>query len=117
MSVFSKHKVEIGEKNHVGFSGSIESQFLIWPGSKTQSVITAEEKTTQSTTKVLENTQNHASALLYVSIKRSSLKILRHLALFFRAFKFCCETGMCFPIPARLPSKFYLFSLSKTKGK
>ena len=45
MSVFSKHKVEIGEKNHVGFSGSIESQFLIWPGSKTQSVITAENDT------------------------------------------------------------------------
>ena len=56
MSVFSKHKGEIGEKNHVGFSGSIESQFSIWPASKTQSVITAEEKTTQSTTKVLENT-------------------------------------------------------------
>ena len=56
MAVFSKHKVEIGEKNHVRFSGSTESQFLISPGSKAQSVITAEEKRTQSTTKVLENT-------------------------------------------------------------
>ena len=56
MTVLSKHKGEIGEKNHVGFSGSIESQFSIWPASKTQIVITAEEKTTQSTTKVLENT-------------------------------------------------------------
>ena len=55
MSVFSKHKGGIGE-NHVGFSGSIESQFSIWPAGKTQIVITAEEKTTQSTTKVLENT-------------------------------------------------------------
>ena len=54
MTVLSKHKGEIGEKNHVGFSGSIESQFSIWPASKTKIVITAEEKTTQSTTKVLE---------------------------------------------------------------
>ena len=61
--------------------------------------------------------QNHASALLYVSIKQISLKILRHLALFFRALKFWCETGIRFPIPAWLPSKLYLFSLSKAKGK
>ena len=36
--------------------------------------------------------QNHAYALLYVSIKQSTLKILRHLALFFRALKFRYET-------------------------
>ena len=36
--------------------------------------------------------QNHASALLYVSIKQSTLKILKHLALLFRALKFRCET-------------------------
>ena len=61
--------------------------------------------------------QNQASALLYVSIMQSSLKILRHLALFFRALKFWRETGMCFPIPEWLPSKLFLFSLSKAKGK
>ena len=61
--------------------------------------------------------QNEVSALLYVSIKQSSLKILRYLALFFRALKLWCETGMRFPIPAWQPSKLYLFSLSKTKGK
>ena len=52
--------------------------------------------------------QNHASALLYVSIKQSSLKILRHLALFFKVLKFWCETGMRSPNPEWLPSKFVM---------
>ena len=52
--------------------------------------------------------QNHASALLYVSIKQSSLKILRHLALFFRDLKFWCETGMRSPNPEWLLSKFVI---------
>ena len=38
--------------------------------------------------------QNVASALLYVSIKQASLKVLRHLALFFRGLKFWYKTGM-----------------------
>ena len=49
--------------------------------------------------------QNHASALLHVSIKQSSLKISRHLALFLRGFKFWCETRMRFPNPEWLYSK------------
>ena len=52
--------------------------------------------------------QNHASALLYVSIKQSSLKILRHLALFFKVLKFWCETGMRSPNPEWLPSKLVM---------
>ena len=50
--------------------------------------------------------QNHASALLYVSIKHSSLKILRDLVLFFRGLKFCCKTEMRSLNPEWLPSKF-----------
>ena len=41
--------------------------------------------------------QNHASALLYVSIKQSSLP------LFFKGLKFCCETGMCSLNPEWFP--------------
>ena len=56
MSVFSKHKGEIGEKKSRGFFRKHRKSILKMTASKTQGVITAEEKTTQSTTKVLENT-------------------------------------------------------------
>ena len=53
--------------------------------------------------------QNHEVLYcIYVSIKQSSLKILGHLALFFKVLKFWCETGMHSPNPEWLPSKFVM---------
>ena len=72
--------------------------------------------------------QNHANALLYVSKKQSSLKILRHLALFFKRFEILVWNKDAFPHSRmaafkicdkidNLDQKFSLMTFSERKNE